>query len=162
MLRKTFLLKCALLFQIFTVSTSTQTPGTPSSVLISSLRSQLKLAGSLLSKSPTLPTPVHCMCEDYCSGRCFAPGCLPCPPNMFDREKDLCLASGPFGTGLLCHKEKPCCETDNGNSTAACIVVDGPCECSSYNPEPDLFPLPPGRSYTFEGKCVTGNYTSIS
>jgi len=150
-----------------TTHTHTHTRATP---LLDGLRGQLQLAGNILSETkPRLPTqqPVQCACRDYCGGRCFAPGCQTCAPEVFDGEEFLCLAAGPFGDGLLCegggdNSDTACCKPmdgaggdgDDSSGTAACVITEGrECDCAVFPPMVPLFPPPPGRTYV-DGRCT--------
>jgi len=162
------------------LTTPASSPSPPSILIIDRLRDQLTLAGELLShQTQRLTKPVQCHCQDFCGGRCFAPGCHTCTANIFDGDEFLCLASGPFGGGLLCQhnnddddSEVACCqpddEEDEGDSssrsepttattTTACRIIEGrDCDCTKFPPMLPLFPPPPNRRYV-KDNCISSN-----
>ena len=122
------------------------------------LRDQLRQAGEELSfTQPSAPGagPINCPCADFCSGRCFAPGCKICPASIWDNDEASCRSAGPLGHGLLCapdNDQAPCCSP---NGTACQLVGRQWCDCSKYPPQPPLFPQLRNRSWTKAGGCKT-------
>lgn len=117
---------------------------------------QLKSAGNELYKEPIPSVPVQCKCEDFCSGRCFAPSCQPCLANVWNGGGEAsCVSAGPLGEGLLCsqpiEKEMPCCEP---NGTTCSIVGGAWCDCTKYPKEIALFPSMLNRMYSKNGTCI--------
>lgn len=107
------------------------------------LQGQLRTAGDDIYASPPLKVPVDCECKDFCSGKCFAPSCTPCPSSIWTTEQD-CLNPGPLGSGLLCLGEsEPCC-SPNGT---VCTIGKQWCDCSAYAPQEPLFPPLAGRHF---------------
>ena len=84
---------------------------------------------------------VHCACEDYCRGACFACGCDACTAATwsFPGGAALCTDPGPLGTGLLCAVDA----ISGAPSSGACCTPGGQ-HCT----------LPPG-SCCEGGSCHT-------
>jgi hypothetical protein len=132
------------------------------------LRERLYRAGDLLARSqfdPTVP-PLKCSCQDYCTGRCFAPACKPCPASTwsFPGGKTNCLTPFPVGRGLLCAvdpasgnvTQHACCRVGGVScqlDPTSCCASGGCSQCPSYPPQPSgIFPL---LNRTFaDGKCT--------
>lgn len=137
-------------------------------LVIAILRAKLALAQRELAVSrfdPTQP-PVQCSCEGYCTGRCFAPQCAPCPASTWSYPggEANCLTAEPLGAGLLCAVDAA---TGNLTGNACCSATspscrldptsccgDGTCgKCPKYAPQPaGVFP---GLNRTFvDGQCL--------
>eukprot|EP00555_Chaetoceros_dichaeta_P005534 CAMPEP_0198255418 /NCGR_PEP_ID=MMETSP1447-20131203/5544_1 /TAXON_ID=420782 /ORGANISM="Chaetoceros dichaeta, Strain CCMP1751" /LENGTH=240 /DNA_ID=CAMNT_0043941781 /DNA_START=35 /DNA_END=754 /DNA_ORIENTATION=- len=151
-------------------TSSSPSSSSPSILIINGLRDQLTLAGELLAQSSSTPPPpvVQCHCQDFCGGRCFAPGCHTCTTTLFDGNEFLCLASGPFGGGLLCQgdsdshdgTEVACCQPEEEDATTVCRIIEGrECDCANVPPMIPLFPSPPDRRY-IDGKCTSSETTT--
>ena len=84
---------------------------------------------------------VHCACEDYCRGACFACGCDACTAATwsFPGGAALCTDPGPLGTGLLC-----AVDAISGAPTSSACCTPGGRHCT----------LPPG-SCCEGGSCHT-------
>ena len=98
------------------------------------LRNQLRQAGVELEAAEQKSGPTKCLCDDFCSGRCFAASCQVCPPSVWDDDKSSCLSAGPLGQGLLCAPENdhaPCCSP---NGTACQLVGRQWCDCRKFPP----------------------------
>jgi hypothetical protein len=132
------------------------------------LRAKLKEAGDILTRSAFVvgQPPLRCPCEDYCTGRCFAPQCRPCDASTwsFPGGESFCVNPFPLGEGLLCGIDP---HTGNTTSDACCRVngtscqldptsccADGGCSrCPSYPPQ--LKALFPPLNRTFDNdQCV--------
>lgn len=113
------------------------------------LLAQLRLAGQRLAGPET--SPVFCQCEEFCSGRCFARDCAPCPAAIWKTEAD-CLNAGPLGGGLLCAPgthDQPCCQPHG----VVCELPGGRwCNCSEVSPLEDIFPPLESRKFV-DGMC---------
>ena len=84
---------------------------------------------------------MHCACEDYCRGACFACGCAACAAATwsFPGGGAHCVDPGPLGTGLLCAVDPV-----SGAPTSAACCAPGGRHCT----------LPPG-SCCEAGSCAT-------
>merc|ERR1719498_1757228 len=117
--------------------------------LVTALRERLFEAAQGMGQAKAR-TPVQCRCEDYCTGRCFAPGCASCPADTwsFPHGADMCYDAGPLGTGLLCRVD-----SDGKVTQSACCGQGMPCElpagsccesggcskCPKYKPQDLIF-----------------------
>jgi hypothetical protein len=121
------------------------------------LLEQLERAGDMLYNETIPAKPVDCLCEDFCSGYCFAPSCAPCAPSVWNNDESSCLNAGPLGHGLLCSrplaKENPCCQP---NGTTCSLAGGEWCDCSKYSKKTPLFPpLSDSGKRTFRnGTCL--------
>jgi hypothetical protein len=129
--------------------------------LVSSLEDELRVrlvrAGDLLAQSQfdSSAAPIRCSCENYCTGRCFAPACGPCPASTWSWPggKSSCLDPFPLGRGLLCAydpatgnvTQQACCRVGGTScqlDPTSCCADGGCSKCPAYPPQPaGLFPL---------------------
>jgi len=100
------------------------------------LRSILKKAQDLLGQAAPLDQPVTATCDEYNSGKGFAPGCIVVPrANLTGFGEDYCLNPYPMGSGFLgtlqCNEDGgscyylPCCTSSGENP---CVI---PKDCTS-------------------------------
>jgi len=95
------------------------------------LRSILKKAQDLLGQAAPLNQPVSATCDEYNSGKGFAPGCIVVPrANLTGFGEDYCLNPYPMGSGFL--------------GTLHCDENDGSCYylpcCTSMGENPCVIP----------------------
>lgn len=107
------------------------------------LRSILKKAQDLLGQAAPLDQPVSATCDEYNSGKGFAPGCIVVPrANLTGFGEDYCLNPYPMGSGFLgtlqCSEDSgtcyylPCCTSSGENP---CVIPTN-CTASSKSIDP--------------------------